>query len=476
MEHYFTTPIYYVNAAPHIGTAYTTLAADTLARYWRKKLGREYVRFTTGTDENSQKTLSAAAAKGQSVEEYLSEMADEFVDCWGQLGIDYDDFIRTTEPRHESTVQRLVTQLMENGDVYLGDYEGMYCSRCETFLKESELNEAGQCPDHLIAPEKIKEKNYFFRLSKYQDWLLELLQGGFLKPEKRANELISLIKNEGLDDISISREGAEIGIAHPSDPNHKLYVWTEALMNYYTSIDRPELNHFWHGEVTHLVGKDITRFHCLIWPAMLHSLGLPLPKQVFAHGFFTINGQKMSKSLGNAVEPRALAQKYGADALRIALLSAFAFGNDGDFSEDHLAEVYRTKLAGGLGNLVNRVITLIDKYYNGDKSTLPVAPAVIHVEAFGKHMEALELYRACEVFFDLIDQTNKQLADAEPWKAPDKQAPEVLALFAGQLATLEALSDMAEVLLPEAAKRLKLMLGNAQKTGERVILFPQIEA
>jgi methionyl-tRNA synthetase len=332
---YITTPIYYVNDIPHIGHAYCTLATDTIARYWRTKLGAENVHFLTGTDENSQKTVDAAQKNNQEVYAYLDDMAKNWRETWEKIGISFDDFIRTTEERHKNTVNEIFQTIFDNGDIYKGIYKGKYCTGCETFLKDADLDENGHCPAHKKAPQELEEENYFFRLSKYEDILLELFEKNpdFLLPQSRQNEILSFIKS-GLEDISVSRETAEFGISLPMDNKHKVYVWFDALLNYISAIKNTNKTDFWDN-VHHIIGKDITKFHCVIWPAMLIAAGIKPPQTVYAHGFFTINGTKMSKSLGNVVSPLDLSDKYGNDALRIGLLNSFEFGNDGDFSLDN---------------------------------------------------------------------------------------------------------------------------------------------
>jgi len=511
MKKYFTTPIYYVNDVPHIGHAYCTLATDTLARYWRKKLGKENVFFLTGTDENSQKTVDAAKKAGKSIPEYLEEMSEIWRTTFETIGIEFDDFIRTTEERHVKKVHEIFSKIHANGDIYKGKYIGKYCHGCETFLKESELDENGCCPNHKTPPVDLEEENYFFKLSKYEDTLLKLYKENpsFLEPESRRNEVLSFIKS-GLEDISISRETSEFGISLPIDEKHKVYVWFDALINYLSGLPDGENSEFW-PEAVHIVGKDITRFHCVIWPAMLLSAGIKLCKQVFAHGFFTIDGEKMSKSLGNSVSPVELAKKYGNDALRIGLLSSFEFGNDGDFSLEHFDDFYRTRLAGGVGNLFNRVIVLIHKLFNGEKSRIEnfsllknkfeatsqkttykkvggklikvsKEPMVqdyfkdedITLENFSEAMGAYKLKKAIHIFFAHVDKANFSLSAQKPWaliKEDEEAAEEVMSELFSRLIIL---TDMAEILLPETAPRMKKMLGDKEKVGEPEILFPYL--
>ncbi len=476
MKKYLTTPIYYVNDVPHIGHAYCTLATDTLARYWREKLGRENVFFLTGTDENSQKTVEAAKKSGKPIPEYLEEIAGNWRATWDEIGIEYDDFIRTTEKRHHKTVHEILQKIYDKGDIYRGQYKGHYCDGCETFLKESDLNENGECPDHKKVPRIIEEENYFFKLSKYGDKLLEVYAKNprLLEPEKRRNEVLSFIKS-GLEDISISRESAEMGIPLPWDDNHKIYVWFDALINYYTGINTDEKRDFWNF-ATHILGKDITRFHNVIWPAMLMSADLPLPKEEFAHGFFTIDGEKMSKSLGNMISPLEISRKFGNDALRLGLLSSFEFGNDGDFSHENFAKFYDKKMASGLGNLFNRVIVLVTKFLNGQKPTGISAEKITkEYEIFAEFMEEKKLKSAIDYFFQIVDSANELLNEKEPWKLAKTDMEAAEEVFAELLQKLETLKKFAKILLPETYPRMVEMLGDNKKVGESQILFMRIE-
>lgn len=483
MKKYFTTPIYYVNDVPHIGSTYCSVATETLARYWRKKIGKENVLCVTGTDENSQKTVDAALKSGKSIPAYLEEMANVWEDTWKECGLQFDDFIRTTEERHIQTVNTVLTKIHEAGDIYKGKYEGKYCTGCEAFLKDSDLDENGQCPDHKKTPEIIEEENYFFKLSQYQDQLLKLYADNpnFLLPEKRRNEVVSFIKS-GLEDISISREGKDFGIQLPWDSAHAIYVWFDALINYYTVTQQDGREDFW-PEAVHILGKDITKFHCIIWPAMLMSAGIPLPTQMFAHGFFTVNGTRMSKTLGNVVSPLDLSRKYGNDALRIGLLANFEFGNDGDFSLDHFHDLYAKKLAGGVGNLFNRVIVLVHKFFDGSKAELEgdeliknsLYDLINGKEGFNKDFENFRLKEAIDLFFDEIYVANKILNDTEPWKLIKTDEERTKKVFGNLLLHLEALTEMAEVILPETAPKMKSMLGDEKNVGEKGILFPPVE-
>ncbi len=487
MKKFITTPIYYVNDIPHIGHAYCTLAADTLARYWRQKIGRENVFFLTGTDENSQKTVDAAAAAGEEILPYLEAMAAQWRTTWEKIGIDFDDFIRTTEERHHQTVHEILSIIHGKGDIYKGKYEGLYCTGCEAFLKPSDVDENGHCPHHKKAPNKVEEENYFFRLSKYQDQLLELFEKNpkLLEPEKRRNEVLSFIKS-GLEDISISRENAEFGIPLPWDKHHKIYVWFDALINYRSGCPSEE---FW-GNTLHLLGKDITRFHCVIWPAMLMSAGIETPAEEYAHGFFTVDGEKMSKSLGNVISPLDLAMKYGNDGMRLGLLSSFEFGNDGDFSQEQFHDLYNKKLAGGIGNLFNRVIVLIHKFLGGEKPLWhPINPerkewktmsrekqeVQYDLSIFNQFLEDKSLKAAVDEMFYEMNKANLLLNQKEPWKLFKINPEEATQVFARLLLHLETIAKMSEVLLPESAPKMWKMIGKDKKVGETEILFQRVE-
>jgi methionyl-tRNA synthetase len=376
---YITTPIYYVNDKPHIGHAYTTIVADTLAR-WRRGAGAEDgaadaagedVIFSTGTDEWAQKTVDAAAKAGEDVNVYLERMAGVWQDAWHRLGISNTDFIRTTEERHIEVVKDVWTRIEAAGDLYRGRYEGLYCKGHEAFLNPDELTPDGLCPEHKIAPEFVSEENYYFRLSKYQDELLTFYEANpdFVAPANRFNEVRAFVEN-GIEDVSFSRERragrADWGIPVPTDPTQVIYVWADALVNYISEVGIEGWED--HPADVQAVGKDILRFHAVIWPAMLLSAGLPLPGQIIANGFLTVGGTKMSKSLGNGVDPLDLVERYGggdngrgSDTLRYFLLREIPYGADGDFSEEKMRERYNGDLANGLGNFAARVLTLAEK-------------------------------------------------------------------------------------------------------------------
>lgn len=457
---YVTTPIYYVNDKPHIGHTYSTMAADILAHYHRM-LGKE-VMFLTGTDENSQKGVEAAEKTGLDTQTYIDQMAARWQETFDSLGITNNDFIRTTEKRHIKAASEFFKRVYDNGDIYEGEYEGYYCTGCETFLTETDLVD-GKCPDHKKEPELIKEKNYFFKLTKYRDQLVKHIESHpeFVQPESRRNEILSYIKNF-MEDISISRSSMKWGIPVPLDENQRIYVWFDALINYLTGVGFPDEERFdslWPADL-HIVGKDIIKFHCALWPAMLMSAGLPLPKKVFAHGFFTINGTKISKSLGNAIDPLELTEKYSIDTIRYFLMREIRFGEDGDFSEKRLAERYNTELANDLGNLVNRVLAMTNKYFDG---IVPAKADGFLNDSWDKYriaMEEVRLHDALETAMNLVRRSNQFVEEQKPWelaKAEDKT--ELGNTMYVLLETLRHIAWMIYPFMPETSEKILLQLG-----------------
>ncbi len=420
---FITTAIDYVNSRPHLGTAYEKVCADVIARY--KRLAGVETRFLMGNDEHSQNVYKKAIEEGLSPLAYCDQMEQVFRASWSALNISFDDFIRTTEPRHRAGVSEISRRLFATGEIYDGVYEGWYCVGCEAFKQEKDLVN-GRCPLHpTLEPQWIKERNHFFRLSKYQDRLLQhyAAHPEFIEPEPRRNEILRLVEG-GLDDISISRAGQSWGIPLPFDADSVAYVWFDALVNYASAVglgtDERLLEHWWPASL-HLIGKDITRFHTVIWPAMLLAANLPLPKKVFGHGFMTVNGQRMSKSLGTVIDPVEAARRFGADPLRLYLVKEIPFGGDGDFSWDRYDERYNADLANNLGNLVSRVASMAERYRQGVLRPSGAAPGrLTHVaeEAVASYrgsMEALALHEGAAAAFRIVDATNEFIAETAPW-------------------------------------------------------------
>src|SRR6185369_7894289 len=428
---YLTTAIDYVNSKPHLGTAYEKVAADVIARY--QKLSGADTWFLMGNDEHSQNVFRAAAEQGLDPVAYCDQMETLFRATWGRLDVRFDDFIRTTQARHKSGVSELATRIHSKGDIYEGVYEGWYCVGCEAFKQEKDLVN-GRCPLHpTTEPQWIKEKNYFFRLKKYEKRILDHIQAHpeFIQPEARRNEIIRLVEG-GLEDISVSRAGQSWGVPLPFDPQSVVYVWFDALINYISAVgygtEPAAFERRWPADL-HVIGKDITRFHTVIWPAMLMSAGIELPRQVFGHGFMTVNGQRMSKSLGTAIDPIEAAERLGADPLRLYLIKEIPFGGDGDFTWERYDERYNADLANNLGNLVSRVTSMAHRYCDGrvrragDTKLKEVANDALR--SYGQAMEALDLHEGAAAAFRLIDATNVLIADTAPWTLVKKN-PELV--------------------------------------------------
>ncbi len=412
---YVTTAIDYVNAEAHIGHAYQKIIADALSR-WYKLLGKK-VFFLTGTDEHGKKIARSAEQANLSPKEFTDKMSEKFKQAWKALNIKYDRFIRTTDKDHKKIVEKFTKGVNQSGDLYKGNYEGLYCVDCESYYTEKEAPSL-ICPIHKKPLEKLKEETYFFKLSKYQSFLLDLYKKHpeFILPKERRNEITNRVK-EGLKDLSITRTSIEWGIPFPLDNKHVFYVWYEALINYYTATQKKGKEKFWPADL-HILGKDNTWFHTVIWPAMLKSANLPLPKTVFNHGFLTFNGQKISKSLGNTISPIILVKKYGTDTVRYFCLRNFPFGEDGDFSEESLQERYNNELANKLGNLVSRVSTLAEKY--GIQKSTPINSKPVLVKT-KKHLKNYEIDKALNEIFAFIDQLNKYIQQKKPWETQDKK-------------------------------------------------------
>ncbi len=419
---YLTTAIDYVNSRPHLGTAYEKIAADVIARY--KRLCGVETRFMMGNDEHSQNVFQRARELNKEQLAFCDEMESAFREVWRRLDISFDDFIRTTESRHRVAVTTLVSRIAEAGDIYEGFYEGWYCVSCEAFKQEKDLID-GKCPVHQKPPDWIKEKNYFFRLSRYQERLRSHYEQhpAFLEPQSRRNEILRLIE-AGLEDISMSRTGQSWGIPLPSDPESVVYVWVDALINYASAVgygvDDSLFEKWWPADL-HVIGKDITRFHCVVWPAMLMSAGLSLPRQVFGHGWVHWQGQKMSKSLGTVVDPLEAADRLGPDPLRFYLTKEIAFGQDGDFTWERFTDRYNVDLANNFGNLVSRVVAMAHRYRQGRlivpaREPGPLASiATETVSAYRRAMDDYALQQGIEAVLSLVDATNEYIATVEPW-------------------------------------------------------------
>lgn len=469
---YVTTPIYYINDKPHIGHAYATLLADVVARYHRLK-GDE-VLFTTGTDENSQKTDQAAEKAGQKLDAYTEIMAKTWQDVWKDLGISNTKFIRTTSPEHHKAVAAFIKAVEAKGDLYRGTYEGLYCVGHEAFMRPDELVD-GKCPDHGTKPEHVKEENYFFKLSAYQEALLDHIKKHpeFIQPVSRRNEVVAFIER-GLTDFSVSRPHKPWGIPWPGAKDQVVYVWFDALINYLTATGYPDKGYdeWWPAQL-HVVGKDITKFHCIYWPAMLLSAGLPLPQTVFAHGFFTVEGQKVSKSLGNAVDPRELVERYGLDALRYYLLREIPFGADGEFTSERFTQLYNTDLANELGNLVQRVAVMTERYLDGNIGDLPK-----HSHDITPYEEAMSQYRLdgalAEVWL-LIKGLNQYLEEEQPWAKAKDDLDNVSEILHHAVTDLTQIAQLLLPFMPVSAQKILATFADGKVHQEVGLLFPKAD-
>ena len=467
---YVTTPIYYVNGEPHAGHAYTTIAADALARYHRLK--NEKVSFLTGVDEHGANVHKAAENAGLAPQDYCDKMAPIFVKLWERLNISHDIFMRTTSDGHKRGAEKFLSALYDSGDVYKGSYEGYYCRPCERFVPEKELTEEKICPIHKLPLEWLEEENYFFRLSKYQDRLLTHFHQNpdFVYPAARRNELLSVL-DSGLEDISISRSSVSWGISLPFDPEHIVYVWIEALMNYMTALgyetDDEQYHTFWPANV-HIMAKDITRFHALIWPAMLMAVDLPLPKQVVAHGWLTKDGEALSKTRGIFIDMDGDIATYGVDAFRYYLLREFSFGNDGDYRPTRLHERYNADLANDLGNLLNRVLGLVNKNFDGipepttsgdfDDEVITLAQETsATLEA---HMQIFAFDSALETIWEFVRRVNRYVQQTEVWTlAKPETKPRMGTILYNSLEALRFISVLVSPFIPETAEKIQKQIG-----------------
>ena len=475
---YITTSIAYTNALPHIGFALESIQADVLARY-NKSLNKD-VFFLTGTDEHGTKIAKAAKLADKSPKEFVDEISNKFKELGKLLNLSNDDFIRTTdEKRHWPVVEKIWKKLEKNKDIYKKQYVGLYCSGCEAFLKTKDLKE-GKCRIHLIKPEKISEENYFFKLTKYIDKVKKAIESDKLKiiPETRKNEILSIINQEP-EDVSFSRSSKKLswGIPVPGDDTQRIYVWADALTNYISALDYPngkQFKRYWPADI-HCIGKDILKFHALIWPAMLLALGLELPKEIFVHGFINVDGKKMSKSLGNVIDPFELVKKYGTDAVRYYLLREIPSAEDGDFTYEKFEGRYNSDLAGGIGNLVLRTRTMADSkvsqglMINNETKNAKLKKEITRVEK--EHTKALEEFKfndALKAVWELISYCDKYINDTRPWQK-EKGNERIISdvIFA-----LEKIAVLLQPFLPETAEKVAGQIKNKPKEA----LFPRVGA